>query len=1136
MTARAKTEDLPTIRKHLEPPSVKEEYDKLVKRLVPGTATWIFEQPAFVNWVDCMKPVLSLSGGPGCGKSYLSTSVIKHVLQNVTQYGPRKPAVGYFYFHDNDQRKRSVLNALCAMVYQIAENDEIYRMHAALTCRTSPTISMATIATVWADFIVSEFGAQSRAQLYLIFDGIDEAARDDIKEFIELLRDSLRAGLRAQVLLKLGDSFTEVIEISSKMNSEDITRFIDVKYDEYISIQNVRGLREKVISSLREKAKGMFLWCELMYQELSDIKQPKKLRLALEGMSSGLVELYERIFTRIETKANEKILAQIRELFCWVTYSKEPLSVLYLNQVIQFAIEDETFDVEGIIKNSCASLIGLDQTGRVLCDALIKSEALAEDSLNAGGGEDEVGELDEDLGSDSELDEDEAEAEAEESQRELLVNLRHASLGDYVKSKDLKATKATKALLSSRDAKVHIVTTSLRIICKGADVPEPLWLHATSHIWDQLGDLNDASEEETKIVVELIAEMFTSSPIQQYISGHHADSDGYPLHGDSFFFGSNAGLQNNNRKVIRKWLEKADALKSVHLEPKVSTWVKEVLANPAKLLSPLVKTCIREWLNCDGEAYELYWRFRFAWHCIVLTDLVPPNSNPAQDYYGCEGFPECTKGDPFGFLADLVEPDRTCDPAVLQQVEQYISLDKCNYEMYTCLGIARQEHLQDQQGAIAAFRTAISLNRNDNIVFSALVYSLWETKDYSGIMELFESYDDVTVGFWIRGQLGSPRFQEMLFYAAREADKTELLIGCYERELSKTWDRNLNAIGKIQRDLRWGLVGESRRWANERRFYTAGSSFLRCWLALLYAKYRGQPDVALNLWRTAIFRDSEVFKLCPVDSSFSTRIVPDIFAQYAGVLYNKALQSDGSVDGNMLTPLERLRQRYDAFQELDTILPTISNQKKIYILLAQLYIRCGRTEEARALLNEQFQRSIEILKDEIDWNDTAGYNILSKILFASGRSNAARIALSLRRFDSIGYSGAEQDSDVEESDPGEATEDKGGHVIIVLRCANRWDCASGSDVIWRRQPMYSCMTCVEVDFCERCYSSHVSNEKAEGAKRLYVCNSTHQFLKAPLEDWTVKDGIMTISGRLVKVAQWLDDVEKKWDSGHGLCA
>jgi hypothetical protein len=632
VTAGTKAEELPTIHRHLDPQSV-EDYEKLVRKIVPGTATWILQQVAFINWMNDEKPVLWLSGGPGCGKSYLSTLTIQYLLQKSTQDNRFETSVGYYFFQDNDQRRQSMLSALCAMVYQIADQNEVYRMHAALSCQRSPAIAMATIGSVWRDFMLSEYASSSNRRLFLVFDGIDEASTDDIKEFVELLSDSLRDQPRIKVLFvgrpemdvvvqKLGESRLNTIEISGQINASDIMRFIEIKYDTYITITKVKGLREKITGTMREKANGMFLWVDLMYQELEDIKQPKKMKLALENMSTGLTQLYERIFTRIEiVKGNGKTVAQLREIFCLVAHSKEPVSIFFVNQIVQFVTDDDLFDAERVIRKSCASLFQFVETGQALFDTLMKAErtlglgVIREDTdRKISDGEDQ----DEESETEPEIDEDEAEEQEEERQRGIFLQLRHASLGDYIKKTD---HKTTAILFSVGEAPVHLLLMNLRLICEGSKVPHPAWLFAMKTWLGQLRDLDEkrVSEEDTKLIVEKIMFVFTSEQLAAYIAKHHSEPDGYPLHeGDIFFFGSNTDLQHRNRIAIRKWLLKAVSLESVTLTSATSKWANEILAHPLKLIVPLAKICIQEWLGCDDEnSFQLNWRFQFAWRCTI---------------------------------------------------------------------------------------------------------------------------------------------------------------------------------------------------------------------------------------------------------------------------------------------------------------------------------------------------------------------------------------------------------------------------------------------------------------------------------------------------------------------------------------
>src|SRR5271154_1765608 len=95
----------------------------------------------------------------------------------------------------------------------------------------------------------------------------------------------------------------------------------------------------------------------------------------------------------------------------------------------------------------------------------------------------------------------------------------------------------------------------------------------------------------------------------------------------------------------------------------------------------------------------------------------------------------------------------------------------------------------------------------------------------------------------------------------------------------------------------------------------------------------------------------------------------------------------------MTKMLEGLRARQTASEAITEGLWKMYSQKSLNVLLAKLYQHCGRKAEAQELLKEQALRGIEMLQDDIDWNDSYGYFTLFKVLLACGREFDARIAL-----------------------------------------------------------------------------------------------------------------------------------------------
>jgi hypothetical protein len=648
--AQTKKDLLPKIFEHLKPGKVI-DYDQKVKDLTPGTATWILETKAFADWLEGKTSVLSISGGPGTGKSHLSTSIIDHLLQRTVLGSTRPDSVGYYYFHDGDKSTQSALNALCAIVYQIASRDEVYRMHAASACDKSPRYEMATLRTVWDDFIATEYPRASSTPLFLVLDGIDEADRSEFTGLLKKLSESVLEGLKIQILLLGRPEMDHVIkmqfsrisyatvEITGELNHEDIRKFSKARYDEVIQVPpRFPALRRKVISTLADKANSMFLWVDLIYKEvLKNIKSPKQLSAAMDILpESGLTNIYDRIFARIERDNTPAKRLILREIFCWVTYFKQPLSLFCLNQLVSLSAPGQIVDAETILEETCGSLFLMVKTGEVLLDELDRVEDRADNDVgdnehlqnslivNTSDVENDEETFDEEYDEGKEMDAiAEAEEELQRRQREIFVQQRHASLGDYLRRPELPSSSI---LLNARRGEAEVVLSTLRVICQGVDAPQELWLYLTSNFLEQLRSLVDTelSEDDTAGIVNCLYDIFTSESLGRHIAKFHATSKGYPLMEDCFFFGINSNLQHPNRLLIQRWLRLGLNMAATKLRAGVSAWIELVLETPTALLVPLTNVCVREWLCCEGDPFELYWRFRFAWRCIVAVSMLVP--------------------------------------------------------------------------------------------------------------------------------------------------------------------------------------------------------------------------------------------------------------------------------------------------------------------------------------------------------------------------------------------------------------------------------------------------------------------------------------------------------------------------------
>ncbi|KAN0106705.1 hypothetical protein V8E51_009581 [Hyaloscypha variabilis] len=1093
MQMRNKADQLPRIYDHLQPGKMT-SYESKLGNLTPGTTTWILQNETFTHWIEGRTSVLFICGGPGTGKSHLSTKVIDYLRTTPLETSGRLSRVGYYYFKDSDKSTRSALTALCAIIYRLATDDEVYRMHATEICTRSPNFAMATCGTLWNDFLVSEFGATSDTQLFLVFDGIDEAEREEFAEFVGVFSRSDLPKLRIQLLLvgrpemnfmikdKLDKFPFSIIEVSSKVNIEDIRKFSQARYDEVIKVpRTLKRLRHTVTETLTEKADGMFLWVDLIYkEELQDILSPIKLKQALENLpEGGLTNLYDRIFMRIERDNGPAKHLVLQEVFSWAAYFKEPLTLFYLNEILESSIGKQYSDAQVILEQTCASLFVLVKTGELLLEESNQAETKTQEdrdtaqnlSRNNNGRDSSENEPEgnnhdvEDHDDDEDYDEErelvewaEAEEVRRKHQRDTFVHLRHASLGDYLRRADLKPTAI---LLGAKKSEVHVVVAMLQIICKGADAPQELWLYLMANLLSQLGSLDCSivSEADTKLIIRFLHELFTSETLARHIAKFHHTSEGYPLiEKENFSFGVNTDQQNENSIIIRRWLQKSQDTGLNRLDSEISKWVGEILSDASQLLVPLVKICINEWLECSGSGLELYWRFFFIWICILSTNLVPPvpkTKNPPEPLD--VETPIFVGDDPFTFVAGLSKKQQTMqmhlsiaktvsyvDPGnkvavaeyqkaielareqesegvlktiwleqmmayfssgcvidaeeyAFKAIENYLKLDYSNAKVLTYSGIVHVKK-HDYKKGIELFQKSLAINKEDHKVGMQLLFTLFQMKDYKGMISQIEYYGIPTLGSWLRN-IHRLEDHKQIIHAARTAGKMDIIIECYQHEIENI-QLTEDELQKAKDDDPVKTAQQTLRYRTRR---VGMSSMFRIYLGGIYLEILGQPDKAFELWKIAFFQHSEFFNLGNlITSAYQDDIIPEYFARFSQLIYEKALDPDPELAGLMISHLEHLRLREKIFQQLNTFLVD-NGLRNVNVLLARLYLRNGRKDEARKLLNDQFQCAMELLGYDLRWNYEFGFGALAALLFLNGQLENAEVALSLKRFFLLGF-------------------------------------------------------------------------------------------------------------------------------------
>ncbi|KAL8937940.1 MAG: hypothetical protein Q9211_003439 [Gyalolechia sp. 1 TL-2023] len=327
-------------------------------KLLRGTGNWLCQEALFTAWTEQKIPILWVFGGPGSGKSHLSTWTIKH-LQEV--YGDGHVQLGgvsvaYFYIRENEQQLRDTNTILKTLAWQIAESDPVFKEHAVKVCSLKKNIISAedTWNRLFLDFYRSIANVDRSSML--VIDGLDEAPRAARSTLLGLFKrllsenaDGIRSRIQVAVIGRItlkGDMDFEreekFIQVSREKNQDDLDRYVEDrlarlsiirKLVELDKLEAKKGLEKpasprapKVKDKLKERissyADGVFLWAKLLLDQIQD-KDIREIEEILNRPPTTLKSMVKHVYERLS--AEEEDLEPIKKLLTWAAYAQRPL-------------------------------------------------------------------------------------------------------------------------------------------------------------------------------------------------------------------------------------------------------------------------------------------------------------------------------------------------------------------------------------------------------------------------------------------------------------------------------------------------------------------------------------------------------------------------------------------------------------------------------------------------------------------------------------------------------------------------------------------------------------------------------------------------------------------------------------------
>ena len=316
--------------KWLRPSNIREIHNQQVTARLDGTCDWITLDPAFKKWFDSAYPTipdrfLCISGKHCCGKSVLSSFIFSRLEDE------ERNRTLLFSFSSSDTNRFNAENLIRTILWQLVQKNADVKSEGII--RGLMSKGQPITPELW-ESLGNVLGSIS-GPTYCIIDGIDECSDFEegvSKRLLKLLdaHPKLRIMLLGrphaiQALHQSTISQVHVIEIIPTMLKQDLEAYIKDEISRS-DILRLPEFRDKVFTTLSEKADGMFLWAKLMIHDLRKSSTRSEMVERLQNLPRGLEEAYTLVFSRLLQRLDSFELRLAQRVFTFIIVAIRPLT------------------------------------------------------------------------------------------------------------------------------------------------------------------------------------------------------------------------------------------------------------------------------------------------------------------------------------------------------------------------------------------------------------------------------------------------------------------------------------------------------------------------------------------------------------------------------------------------------------------------------------------------------------------------------------------------------------------------------------------------------------------------------------------------------------------------------------------
>ncbi|KAK4235653.1 hypothetical protein C8A03DRAFT_36499, partial [Achaetomium macrosporum] len=305
-------------------------YHEYRETALKSSGEWLLAEPGFLSWLSRKSRTLFIRGGPGTGKSYLSSiSITKAKTTYPSDDSDRhRTSVAYFYIKEHDQDLLHLTNILKSLAYQICQSDSAFHSHAVQVL--SKPESVVTPRMLWTHLSVDFFhSSESQSSVLIILDGLDEALRKTQRDIFALLASTCPPAGQAV-------SYRILVAVFAW---PEVSENFPAGFRRGLAMLEIGNKNEGDIAAyVKEHSICESWWCARPCD--SRRRKPRRetraaVFAAIDVSPPGLNVMISHVFERLLLADEDADVNDFREMLLWICFAKRPLYLAELYSIVR---------------------------------------------------------------------------------------------------------------------------------------------------------------------------------------------------------------------------------------------------------------------------------------------------------------------------------------------------------------------------------------------------------------------------------------------------------------------------------------------------------------------------------------------------------------------------------------------------------------------------------------------------------------------------------------------------------------------------------------------------------------------------------------------------------------------------------